>query len=36
MNKKKALGLRIRELRKSKNYTQEQLAELINVEPNIF
>ncbi len=34
MNKKKALGLRIRELRKSKNYTQEQLAELINVEPN--
>ena len=34
MNKKKALGLRLRELRKSRNYTQEKLAELIDVEPN--
>ena len=33
MNKKKALGSRIKELRKIKNFTQEELAELVGVEP---
>ena len=33
MNVKKQLGQRIKELRKSKKITQEQLAELICVEP---
>ncbi|MBR1908372.1 helix-turn-helix transcriptional regulator [bacterium] len=33
MDKKKALGQRLRELRKAKNITQEQLAEIIDVEP---
>ena len=33
MDKKKLLGKRIRELRKRKNINQEQLAELIRVEP---
>ena len=33
MNTKKLLGQRIKELRKSQNITQEQLAELVNVEP---
>ena len=31
---KKMLGKRIKELRKSKNFTQEKLAELIGFEPN--
>jgi len=30
---RKLLGERIRELRKAKGYTQEQLAELVGVEP---
>ncbi len=33
MDKKKLLGQRIKELRKAKNITQEDLAERINVEP---
>ena len=33
MDKKKLLGKRIRELRKRRNINQEQLAELIGVEP---
>ena len=33
MNKKKLLGQRIKELRRAKKITQEELAELINVEP---
>ncbi len=33
MDKKKLLGQRIKELRRAKNITQEELAELINVEP---
>jgi len=33
MNTKKLLGQRIKEIRKSKKITQEQLAEMINVEP---
>ena len=33
MNKKILLGRRIRELRKRKNLNQEQLSELINVDP---
>lgn len=33
---KKNFGMRIKELRKSKNYTQEQLAEIINMDtPNL-
>lgn len=32
MNNKKLLGKRIKELRKLKNLTQENLAELINIE----
>ena len=32
MNNKKLLGKRIKELRKKAGYTQEQLAELINIE----
>lgn len=32
MNNKLLLGKRIKELRKSKNLTQEKLAELINIE----
>ena len=32
INNKKLLGKRIKELRKSKGLTQEQLAELINIE----
>lgn len=32
MDNKKLLGKRIKELRKSKNLTQEQLAELIGIE----
>lgn len=32
MNTKKLLGQRIKEIRKSKNLTQEKLAELINLE----
>ncbi len=32
MDNKKLLGKRIKELRKSREYTQEQLAELINIE----
>jgi len=32
METKKLIGLRIKELRKSKNYTQEKLAELINLD----
>lgn len=31
LNIKKSLGLRIRELRKSKNLTQERLAELVGI-----
>lgn len=33
MDTKKLLGLRIKELRKTKNITQEKLAEMVNVEP---
>lgn len=33
MDIKKQLGKRIREIRKKKGYTQEKLAELINIEP---
>lgn len=33
MDKKKLLGLRLRELRKKKGYNQEKLAEFISVEP---
>ena len=33
MTNKKLLGKRIKELRKYRHYTQEQLAELINIEP---
>jgi transcriptional regulator with XRE-family HTH domain len=33
MQKKKLLGLRIKELRKRKGYSQEKLSELINVDP---
>lgn len=33
MQKKKLLGLRIKELRKRKGLSQEQLSELINVDP---
>ena len=33
MDKKKLLGLRLRELRKRKGINQEKLAELISVEP---
>ena len=33
MDKKKALGQRIKELRKSKKISQEHLAELVNLEP---
>lgn len=33
MDKKKLLGQRIKELRKAKKVTQEQLAEMVNVEP---
>ena len=32
MDNKKLLGKRIKELRRTKEYTQEQLAELINIE----
>lgn len=32
MDNKKLLGKRIKELRRSREYTQEQLAELINIE----
>lgn len=33
---KKSFGKRVKELRKSKNYTQEQLAEIINMDtPNL-
>ena len=32
MDNKKLLGKRIKELRKAKGYTQEQLAELIDIE----
>ena len=32
MDKKKLLGKRIKELRKAKGYTQEKLAELIDIE----
>lgn len=34
MDNKKKLGLKIKELRKRKRFTQEQLAELINMEQN--
>ncbi len=34
MDKKKFLGKRIKELRKLNNLTQEQLGELINIEPS--
>ncbi len=34
VNVKKMLGLRIKELRKFRKMTQEQLAELIDIEPN--
>ncbi len=34
VNVKKMLGLRIKELRKFRKMTQEQLAERINIEPN--
>ena len=34
MDNKKKLGLKIKELRKRKGLTQEQLAELINMEQN--
>ena len=34
MDNKKKLGLKIKELRKRKGFTQEQLAELINMEQN--
>lgn len=34
MDNKQKLGKRIKELRKSKGYTQERLAELINMEQN--
>ena len=34
MVNKKKLGLKIKELRKRKGFTQEQLAELINMEQN--
>ena len=33
MDNKKALGLRIKELRKARKLSQEQLAELIGLEP---
>lgn len=33
MDKKKALGQRIKELRKRKGISQEQLAEMVNLEP---
>ncbi len=33
MTNKKLLGRRIKELRKYRHYTQEQLAEIINIEP---
>ena len=33
MDKKKLLGRRLRELRKRKGINQEQLAEMISVEP---
>lgn len=33
MDVKKQLGQRIRAIRKKKGYTQEKLAELINIEP---
>lgn len=33
MNNKKLLGKRIKEIRRVKGYTQEQLAELIDIEP---
>ena len=33
MTNKKLLGKRIKELRKYRHYTKEQLAELINIEP---
>ena len=32
MNNKKLLGKRIKEIRKSKGYTQEQLSEMIEIE----
>ncbi len=32
MDNKKLLGKRIKELRRTKEYTQEQLAEMINIE----
>lgn len=34
MDNKKKLGLKIKELRKRKGFTQEQLAELIDMEQN--
>jgi len=34
MDNKRKLGKRIKELRKAKGYTQEQLAELIDMEQN--
>ena len=34
MENKKKIGLKIKELRKRKGFTQEQLAELINMEQN--
>ena len=33
MDNKKLLGKRIKELRKYRNFTQEKLAELIDIEP---
>ena len=33
MQKKKLLGIRIKELRRRKGYSQEKLSELINVDP---
>ena len=32
MNNKKLLGKRIKEIRKKKGYTQEQLAEIVNID----
>ncbi|MBR1907829.1 helix-turn-helix transcriptional regulator [bacterium] len=33
MNRKKLLGKRLRELRKKKGYSQEKIAELVNIDP---
>jgi len=33
MDRRKAFGLRLKELRKRKGYSQETLAELVNLEP---